>query len=682
MIREKNKTIIIITIVLLVIICLVCLCLIAVTAGLIAIKNKPLANSFETIFFTQATPTSPTWPTSEASDNFLYNNNIDENLLSTRAADETLRTLLEEVVPINDPLDLAERLSGKENIPELFPDPNKPYQVGDEKMFWVSNTDTNENFQINAVLRYLGDHLYFWIEESVAFNKDNLDKLARTFDQEIYPTTRQFFGSEWLPGVDEDPRIYVLYTGNLGNSVAGYFSSADELHPAAHLYSNAHEMFLINSDTVDLGDDYIYGTMAHEFQHMIHWHNDRNEETWLNEGFSMLSELINEFDSGGFDFLYSSNTDLQLTNWGGETGANGPHYGASFLFTTYFLDRFGTEATKALINHRENGMTSLGLVMEELNLLNPDTHKPYTSNEFFSDWAVTNYLLNPDIEIGRYDYKSYAPFKAQSSETIDKCPSSQVRDVFQFGVNYLEFQCKGDYTIEFLGVSQVKLIPMASDHSGDYFFWSNMGDDSNMSLTREFDMSDVQSPVSMNYKIWHDLEDGYDYLFLSASTDKKTWEILNTTSCTTDDPSGNSYGCGYTGKSGGWIEESVELSEYSGTKVNLRFDYVTDAAVNGIGLAIDDIVIDAIEYHTDFESDDGGWKGDGFVRIQNSLPQTFNLSIIEIGEEVTVKNILLDNNNSALIPVQIGDSIEKVVLVISGTTPFTKERAIYKYEIK
>ncbi len=114
----------------------------------------------------------------------------------------------------------------------------------------------------------------------------------------------------------------------------------------------------------------------------------------------------------------------------------------------------------------------------------------------------------------------------------------------------------------------------------------------------------------------------------------------------------------------------------------MRFDYVTDGAVNGIGLAIDDIVIDAIEYHTDLESDDGGWKGDGFVRIQNSLPQTFNLSIIEIGEEVTVKNILLDNNNSALIPVQIGDSIEKVVLVISGTTPFTKERAIYKYEIK
>ena len=44
-------------------------------------------------------------------------------------------------------------------------------------------------------------------------------------------------------------------------------------------------MFFINSDNVDLGDDYIYGTVAHEFQHMIHWYKDRNEETWVNEGF-------------------------------------------------------------------------------------------------------------------------------------------------------------------------------------------------------------------------------------------------------------------------------------------------------------------------------------------------------------------------------------------------------------
>ncbi len=33
---------------------------------------------------------------------------------------------------------------------------------------------------------------------------------------------------------------------------------------------------------------------------------------------------------------------------------NGPHYGQSFLYLTYFLDRFGEEATQALTNNPEN----------------------------------------------------------------------------------------------------------------------------------------------------------------------------------------------------------------------------------------------------------------------------------------------------------------------------------------
>jgi immune inhibitor A len=57
--------------------------------------------------------------------------------------------------------------------------------------------------------------------------------------------------------------------------------------------------------------------MAHEFQHMIHWYRDRNEESWLNEGFSVLAELLNGFEVGGFDSLYVMNPDLQLTTWPG-----------------------------------------------------------------------------------------------------------------------------------------------------------------------------------------------------------------------------------------------------------------------------------------------------------------------------------------------------------------------------
>jgi immune inhibitor A len=602
-------------------------------------------------------------------------------VLDPIGAQESLETLLSEIVPVNDPIDLAARLQGKLNIPATLPDPNMPYEVGDKKTFWVSNTDTTDNFQVTAVLRYIGDHVYFWIEDGVQYKNSDLQDLAKTFDKEIYPINQEFFGQEWLPGVDNDPRLYILYCGGVGDSTAGYFSSADELHPDAHMYSNAHEMFIINSDTVGLDEDYIYGTLAHEFQHMIHWYQDRNEETWINEGFSMLAELINEYDTGGFDYLYSMNPDMQLTDWGTDVGENGNHYGASFLFMTYFMDRFGENATKDFVAHPENGLASIDAVMNELNLNNPDTGEPYTGVEVFSDWAVSNYVLDSKVEDGRYNYESYSPYKVNPSDEVTTCPSQVISDVYQFGVDYIEFDCAGEQTITLNGMQQVGLIPINA-YSGSYFYWSNMGDESNMRLTREFDLTNVATPIFLTYQVWYDLEEDYDYLYLSGTTDNVTWQIMNTPSCTTTNPSGNSYGCGYNGSSNGWKEEKVDLSQFAGQKVTLQFDYVTDAAVNGIGLFLDDIRLDALDYYTDLEQDDGGWNAEGFVRIMNALPQTYSVSLIEIGNNTLVKHLTLDELNSIQIDVTIGGDIEKVVLVISGTTPYTRQKAEYRIDIK
>ncbi len=60
--------------------------------------------------------------------------------------------------------------------------------------------------------------------------------------------------------------------------------------------------------------------------------------------------------------------------------------------------------------------------------------------------------------------------------------------------------------------------------------------------------------------------------------------------------------------------------------MQLRFEYITDAAVNGEGFMIDDVSIPEIGYFTDFEADAGGWEPAGFARIQNVLPQTFRIS--------------------------------------------------------
>ena len=112
--------------------------------------------------------------------------------------------------------------------------------------------------------------------------------------------------------------------------------------------------------------------------------------------------------------------------------------------------------------------------------------------------------------------------------------------------------------------------------------------------------------------------------------------------------------------------------------MTIRFDYVTDAAVNGKGMAIDDLAINAIGYSTDLETDLGGWTAEGFVRVQNYLPQTMNLSIVTYSQgKITVDNRSFQGEIVIPSSELSNGTFDKIVLVISGTTPFTREKANY-----
>ena len=120
---------------------------------------------------------------------------------------ETLETLKSTIVPENDPTELACRLKGICDIPATMEPPVAPRQAGDKDTFWVVNIDTNENFQVDATLEYVTPHVYFWVEDGVRYNEDELKALADTFENQIYPTDREFFGSEWTPGIDGDVHL-------------------------------------------------------------------------------------------------------------------------------------------------------------------------------------------------------------------------------------------------------------------------------------------------------------------------------------------------------------------------------------------------------------------------------------------------------------------------------------------
>jgi immune inhibitor A len=658
-----------------------CLCIVVAVvgggtlAGLWAARQGGVIPTIESGFGTATTFPSATPPAMPQSPEVIPD-----------AALETERQLIAAEVPISDLLDLAVRLKGIQNPPRVVAETAAPIPAGTLQSFWASNSDDDTNFQVQARMVYASDHVYFWVQEGVDYQKRDVENLVKVFEEKSYPNDREFFGSEWTPGVDGDVHLYVLLARNLGENIAGYYSSSDEYAPVVREYSNGHEMFVMNADNIDLGDVFTDSVMAHEFQHMIHWYRDRNEESWLNEGFSTLAELLNGFDVGGADYEYAIDPDIPLTYW--PSPVEGRHYGQSFLFLTYFLGRFGEEATRALVADPANGLDSIDGVLASLGEVDPTSGKELTADDVYADWSVAAMINDPSLENGRFAYTRYpeAPTIALSDE-FNSCPLAETRTVEQYGLDGISLKCQGDWRVSFEGSTLVQVVPN-DPHSGDFAFWSNRGDESDMTLTRKFDLSSASGDVSAEYWLWYDLEENWDFAYLEVSADGgQTWKILTTPSGTSNNPTGNSYGWGYTGFSGGvdggeWIQESVDLSAYAGKEIQLRFEYITDAAVNGDGLLLDDFSIPAIGYATDFESGDDGWQTEGFVRMYNRVPQTYRLMLIEQGRETTVRPIELDAEQRAQFELSVDGDVDGAILMVIGTSRHTWQPAPYRISLE
>ena len=564
-------------------------------------------------------------------------------------AAETETLLRNTVVPVRDQHELAIRLRGMDpDTPRTInPDGSPDYPVGTRRLFHVSNTDTNEQFDIYAILVHKTDHVYMWVEEGWSFDQEDAVAAAEFFENHIYPTNRAFFGSEWTPGVDNDPHISILNTHNLGYGTLGYFSGPDSSVAAVRPDSNEMEMFYINLEWLEINSEEYLGVLAHEFQHMIHWYNDRNEATWLNEGFSDLASYLNGFDAGGHDWSFANNPDNQLNDIDYDAADSIASYGAGYLFTAYFLDRFGREATQALVAHDENGLASVDAVLADLGL-------EMNHEDLFANWVIANLLDDPTIDDGQYGYHEIDPpsFRLDARFDSDAYPLSRETTVRQYGTDYIEMTGSQPLQFSFVGSTRTRLIN-TSAHSGQYLWWSNREDDSDTTLTRAFDLSDIDS-ATLEFWTWYDLETDWDYAYVEVSTDSgQTWQILTTPSGTSTNPNGNSFGWAYTGKSGGgaepvWIQESVDLTPFTGQEVLLRFEYITDDAVNQPGFALDDVAIPELGYFSDFETDGDGWEAAGFIRHANVLQQRWLLQLVLFGPQTSVQRLDLEPDLSLI----------------------------------
>jgi hypothetical protein len=602
---------------------------------------------------------------------------------SSSPAGQSLLTLQSAQVPARDLYSIAARLRLKtaDPIPATVPGPTTAYEVGHVESFNIANLPAKSYFTVTATLRQVTDHAYWYTQDDRTVDLNALKRAATTFEDSIYPTDTRLFGSEWTPGVDNDPHLYVLFASVPG--AGGYFSSADEYTRQVSPYSNQHEIIYINTDS---GWGNVESTLAHELQHMIHWHEHPNHDVWLNEGASMLAQAVNGYSLGGVDDDFMRNPDTQLDAWQSSPDLARANYGAAYLFLDFLRDHYGGDDTIRSV------VSAAGEGTDAINNGLAAAGRSETFNDVFRQWTLANLLDGQKgADVANLDYpdREISVFPGAGISTY---PDFVDDTVSQFGTDYIELDPptsgSGSVQIDFAGDPTTSLIP-SQPHSGTGIWWSNRGDLADTTLTRSFDLSSLQS-ATLDYYIWLDTENDLDYGYVEASTDNgTTWDTLQGRYTSATNPNGTNFGNGYSGRSSdlpgadalGWLHETLDLSDYTGKQILVRFEYITDDGYNASGIALDDISIPELGWNDDAENDTSGWQASGWARVANRLPQSYYLALVKFTSDdaFTVHPVEVSAEGKAALTLD-GD-YTRAVLVIAGMTPYTIQKAHYTLNV-
>lgn len=259
--------------------------------------------------------------------------------------------------------------------------------------------------------RLKGEHCYIFVEDDIwngtRVNPAAVATLALAFDRStpryrergIFSIDTEIFGPP--PDADGDPRVLIvildILDGILSGTFAGYYDTANQAAPVGR------EILYIDSDPLDLDSDLARATLAHEFQHMLHWNADPDEHRWVDEGCSEYAEMAcgykdttgtaarnflavpNLLKSPGPTVPVPPNTGLtDAASW--SKGDYLPFlFDQTFLLMTYFAQRYGNTAVARLVAEPANGIDGFNRSLKSLDAAARFEH-------FWANWAAAVFV--------------------------------------------------------------------------------------------------------------------------------------------------------------------------------------------------------------------------------------------------------------------------------------------------
>ncbi len=328
-------------------------------------------------------------------------------------------------------------------------------EVGDTETFTVLNIETNSFYDVPSTLRAKGTVSQVWVEDAswdagyvnqtvVDDILDNLENktAAGSIDSTkgIYYIDTENFGNP--PNVDGDGLVDFLvvdiqdgYSGS-GSYVAGFFYSGDQTG------GNHRDMLYLDSypgiyNGSTRSTDNVLGTTSHEFQHLIHYNYDTNEETWLNEAMSQLAATMCGYglDNPAY-FLANPNTNV--TTWSGEYF----DYTVVNMWSEYMYEQFGVDFITQLVQSNSNGTNSVDAVMTGLGISS-------SFDQSYQNWILCNYINDVTVD-SRWGYTHPDAQGLRAAATsIYTYPSSESDVVEEYGALYYYYGIGEDLALTY-----------------------------------------------------------------------------------------------------------------------------------------------------------------------------------------------------------------------------------------
>jgi hypothetical protein len=308
------------------------------------------------------------------------------------------------------------------------------FEIGDIAIWAFANFYTGYYYFSYFRLRAIGAHTEVWVRPGLGWPAGDprptpivtdaqINYLIGEFESNIYPKDTQYFGQPAFRdgSYAEAPSYFGLpddyYKEDNGRDVILVSNIRDE-----NYYDWTYPSFVIGFYSSTFGDTYFdrniisidcnqwetrmgpgsehdyEGTIAHEYQHLIHRDMLPGDALFMNEGCSMYAEYLCGYGiSRGYFNSYFVAPDNSLTVWGDQGDINIiADYGVVALWGLYLNDHYGADFLSRFVKGGIPGIVGIDALLP----------KKTKFDDVYRDWKLANLIRSDCPGYGKYNYHS------------------------------------------------------------------------------------------------------------------------------------------------------------------------------------------------------------------------------------------------------------------------------------